>query len=80
MDIIQQKFSNFKQFITSVAPKDNEHAHKLCDTQLEHFLMIIKAMGINLETADKDKLIDNMFNKTGLQRCHFSQDHIDKFS
>ena len=79
MQSIQIRYDNFKHWLGSIIPNNNEYLVKLCNTDLQHFLLVIKSMGLDINHTSKELLKNELFQKTQLSRNSFSDEQINKF-
>lgn len=76
MDIVNQRYVNFKEFIKKKADTDNEFIKQFMNTSFEYFISIIKLKIGN--GVDKEKCLDEIFIQTGLKKENYNNDDLAK--
>lgn len=75
MELVEQKFRNFKNFLIENVPEDNQHIKLITSSTLGIFLRTLK----NYEKLNDDQLFTHIVEFTKLNISDFKEDVIGKF-
>jgi hypothetical protein len=76
MEVVSNRYDNFKRFIKSIVKKDNEFINKFMNTQLDFFLDAIKSKLSNGYT--KEQCIDEIFLASETKKEDYSEEDFKK--
>lgn len=75
MNVVHEKFNNFKNFLQVLLSSDNEFVTKLKDATWEQFSYIMTPyIG-----QDESKLLDEICIKAKIKKEDYSKENIDRF-
>ena len=76
MDLVKEKFENFKKFLQSTVQQENTFLTLFYNSSLDFFLSIVKSK--KASGVGKEQLLNEVFQEAQLNKENYKKEDIDK--